>query len=1163
MNYDNFDNYTAAARRPILTALTCLLALSSSVNSEISAESHRLLDSDLAHFQEINCDSGTDEGVMTIHANREGKDTIIDCDVSKLAISGPVELQFKMRTEVHGELGEYVVYWITEGNSDWKQFERILFRPDGQWHSYRLPLAASGRLRAIRFTFGKQPHQIELSEIRLVSLPPTDARDAVPRPSELAASVELTAKDLSLSLHTADHRYTIHDEKTGRIWRSEAVSDWLALVNVEKVDDRTLKLEMFDRFARQPITAQVALTKERAVRFSLSAASYDAPVAGASRYPPRFSADLADGQFVFCDRSCGVLLDQHDPTYSHWPLRVYGNTNCLDMPWVGLFDHDRRDGMMLLAETPADAEVAFIRHADGRHWPEVRWLPSMDRFEYPRTASLRFSESGGYVALAKNYRKYLKEQNRFRTLAEKRKDKPEVERLRGAPALWGGRLPAKFIRQMRPLGIRRGIVNNCKEPGIVAWLNELGYLTGCYDGYTDFLEGETAFHRDSVAKAAVRSRPGGPPKHGWKLRGGRQMFWRSSALWNAALNSYVVRELSQIPYTARFIDVGAAAELLEDYHPDHTLDRRQDLSNRRALYERMNDFGLVLGTEHGNDWVTDLVEYFEGTMSGPFWWSSWPAGYLDRPRRDQFTENYLKFGIGFAHRVPLWELVYHDCALTTWYWGDTAGLLFEAAPELSDRKDLLNILYGTTPLFWINGTGFRLPEEVHRMLRSYHDTCPLHEVVAFEQMLSHEFLSEDRAVQRTQFANGTTIVVNFSEEPRAMEVDSQEVFLAPRGFHVQGPGISQTRLWINEAAQTVIRKPGYLTVEADGKQSVAGVKCDGRFTAFRSSETQWNVFVTPGRRCELNLTEVTGWDPSDNVRVCHMDDLGEARRSVSDADATGIVSFASEENAWRFAIVRNAPQAQLTQKRESSSTESWEAVSAPEGESEYINSLSEAEQREGFKLLFNGVDLENWQHSGNWAVESGAIHRVDNGGALTYARALIPDDFELRFQWKVAKGSNSGVYYRPGQYEYQILDNQGHSDGRNPRTSAAALYFCMAPSQDATRPVGHWNTGRVVCKGTVIQHWLNGQKVVDFDYADPKWRANVELLQQLNGDLSGRNGHLHLQDHGDPVWYRGIKIRQLGQHDKLDRTPVIPADISAVSLQREQETVKWFQSLGQ
>lgn len=154
------------------------------------------------------------------------------------------------------------------------------------------------------------------------------------------------------------------------------------------------------------------------------------------------------------------------------------------------------------------------------------------------------------------------------------------------------------------------------------------------------------------------------------------------------------------------------------------------------------------------------------------------------------------------------------------------------------------------------------------------------------------------------------------------------------------------------------------------------------------------------------------------------------------------------------------------------------------------NTLPPAEKEMGFRLLFDGQDLDGWQQSGNWTAEDGAIVRGDRGGSLVYKESKVPDDFELRFEWKVGEGSNSGVYYRPTQYEYQILHNAKHSNGRNPRTTAASLYFCMAPSKETNVEPGEWNTGRIVCKGTVIQHWLNGEKVVDFDYADRRWKEN-------------------------------------------------------------------------
>lgn len=220
------------------------------------------------------------------------------------------------------------------------------------------------------------------------------------------------------------------------------------------------------------------------------------------------------------------------------------------------------------------------------------------------------------------------------------------------------------------------------------------------------------------------------------------------------------------------------------------------------------------------------------------------------------------------------------------------------------------------------------------------------------------------------------------------------------------------------------------------------------------------------------------------------------------------------------------------------------------------NTLTSAEKDAGFELLFNGENLDGWKHGGNWKVEEGVITREGKGGSLIYQERTVPDDFELRFEWKVAEGSNSGVYYRPTQYEYQILDNAVHADGKNPRTSAASLYFCMAPSHDATRPVGEWNEGRVICKGTVIQHWLNGEKVVSFDYTDPKWEFNVDMLKQRGGDLSARGAHLSLQDHGDPVWYRGIKLRSLRPDDQVDLSPVQPATIPDDVLKAEAEKLK-------
>ncbi|WP_009960827.1 family 16 glycoside hydrolase [Verrucomicrobium spinosum] len=219
--------------------------------------------------------------------------------------------------------------------------------------------------------------------------------------------------------------------------------------------------------------------------------------------------------------------------------------------------------------------------------------------------------------------------------------------------------------------------------------------------------------------------------------------------------------------------------------------------------------------------------------------------------------------------------------------------------------------------------------------------------------------------------------------------------------------------------------------------------------------------------------------------------------------------------------------------------------------------LSDQEQKLGFKPLSDGQTFQGWDQKGNWVIEEdGTFYRKAKGGDLTYTASTVPDDFELRFEWKVSKGCNSGVYYRPGQYEYQVLDNVNSPYGENPRQSAASLFFCMAPNKDATRPLGEWNEGRVLCQGTLIQHWLNGELVLDFDYTDPKWAQQVELLRIRGANLNARGGRIKLQDHGADVWFRHLRLRTVPKDEKLTRLDFQPLPIPAAALQKENERVQ-------
>lgn len=220
--------------------------------------------------------------------------------------------------------------------------------------------------------------------------------------------------------------------------------------------------------------------------------------------------------------------------------------------------------------------------------------------------------------------------------------------------------------------------------------------------------------------------------------------------------------------------------------------------------------------------------------------------------------------------------------------------------------------------------------------------------------------------------------------------------------------------------------------------------------------------------------------------------------------------------------------------------------------------LDPEESRLGFVSLSDGKTFDGWKQEGkNWEIQDGAFSRVRPKGSLSYEKQLVPDDFELRFEWKVSALCNSGVYYRPGQVEYQVLDDAHPGHGDNPRQSAASLFFCMGPRKRATKPVGEWNTARIICKGSVIEHWLNEERVISFDYNDPKWAKEVGILRIRGGNLAGRGGKLSLQDHGHDVAFRNLRMRTIPADEKLIPDPTFqPLPTTGVALEKENGRIK-------
>ncbi len=205
-----------------------------------------------------------------------------------------------------------------------------------------------------------------------------------------------------------------------------------------------------------------------------------------------------------------------------------------------------------------------------------------------------------------------------------------------------------------------------------------------------------------------------------------------------------------------------------------------------------------------------------------------------------------------------------------------------------------------------------------------------------------------------------------------------------------------------------------------------------------------------------------------------------------------------------------------------------------------MNTLTEQERAAGWRLLFDGRTTGGWRGfkkpdmPAGWQAIDGALTRVASAGDIVTTDEFA--SFELAFEWRIAPGGNSGVFFHVTEDveavwhsgpEYQILDNVAHKDGLTPETSAGSDYALHAPSRDATKAPGSWNQGRIVVRGSHVEHWLNGEKIVEYVLGSPEWAARVakSKFKAYPGFGRAPKGRIAIQDHGDTVAYRNIKIR--------------------------------------
>ena len=243
---------------------------------------------------------------------------------------------------------------------------------------------------------------------------------------------------------------------------------------------------------------------------------------------------------------------------------------------------------------------------------------------------------------------------------------------------------------------------------------------------------------------------------------------------------------------------------------------------------------------------------------------------------------------------------------------------------------------------------------------------------------------------------------------------------------------------------------------------------------------------------------------------------------------------------------------------------SWNTISEnKEPKTSKNNTLTKAEVKEGWKLLFDGKTFNGWRGLGRdhvpnglWAIENGAIKKVNTGNVkkLPDGRPVEGGDlmttetfenFELSFEWKINKAGNSGLKYNVSEeisqeygskfsalgFEYQLLDDgdEAYKGKLKPSQFSGSLYDLLPAKNIVLKPIGEFNCSRILVDGNHVEHWLNGIKVLEFEFDSKELddAYKVSKFNKIPGFQDKRKAHIVLQNHNDESWFRNIKIRGL------------------------------------
>ena len=584
----------------------------------------------------------------------------------------------------------------------------------------------------------------------------------------LAQKLAVSNDLLTVELRTEDATLAVTDKRTGKVWTQVSVATDLAVTGVTPLGRRGWRLGLLQVATGRSLSADVELGAGLPeVTVTLSG---DVPIEQPLAFPAPF--DSSTNASLVIPMNEGISYPVTDTTIPEWRLVAYGGHG-ICMAFWGVEAENGRAQMTLL-ETPDDATLHLVRR-DGRLLGAPEWDSEKGRLGYERKLRYVFFDGGGHVAMCKRYRTYARDIGLLRTLAEKRKAKPEIDKLIGAVNVWcWDKDPVGVVSNLQAAGIKRVLWSDKASPDAIRAMNRAGVLTSRYDIYQDAMDPAQFPKLQWVSPDWTSSgwpkdltiRANGDWERGWPVETKSGPMIPCGVLCDRLAPAYarerIAADLRDHPYRCRFIDTTTAASWRECYSPDHPMTRRDSRRFKMELLEVVSKtFGLVTGSETGHDAAVPFVDYFEGMLSlGPY---RVPEAGREMARLwNDVPADVAHFQMGHRYRLPLWELVYHDCVVAQWYWGDYNNKL----PALWDKRDLFNQLYGTPPMFMFDRALWE--KDRARFVRSYTSISRVARAVGYAEMVDHRFLTADRDVQQTLFSNGVKVTVNFGDTPHTL-----------------------------------------------------------------------------------------------------------------------------------------------------------------------------------------------------------------------------------------------------------------------------------------------------------------------------------------------------------------------------------------------------------